>query len=1032
MSNISGGPAGADPLVLELRIHGVSNTPPHSTLDLPEGDIIRADGDELGSFWQRSPKCVNPPSGARGHTPDGVHREAYSWGNLARSTFTAGSGVIAQLVSFLVRTLWTLLLPFAMVNVAYWSRRLHDGDDSATFKPLKKGHSRGAWVLRLSGMSLTLMVTVTAVVLSVDLVGIQCQPLQRSMKSTCTAIPDAVGFIDGWSMGARMAFTSLIPLLLILALFALSARTRTRFELATRNQDPVTRGAPGTRTFPDSATSSPRWPLLSTPGFWNHSRVTAPAATTHLSATIAVVVGLCAEHLRENAQASQSATFLWLILALVAVAVLAWTLFIQAKLDPLAADVACTAEPEISRRLRTRFPRRMPEAPSQARHSLALALLLYAVFVVTAPFQDSASTTRRPMTSTHWAVTVLAVLVVVLTVAALGIRSAKKDKGSGKLSSIGQAVLGIPLAIAIAVLPTWPVFTWLRPLTDKWGVALPSTLAFGVAAILTVWAFRRSRASVKPPDACEDKDWELSERDQTGWGGRGPGVFLALGAFFGFVILSALTLFVGDRINGNYSAGSLVMRTLTGTPTTQATATAGSIPPAPRLVVPGLYGWFAVAAVGGLLLMVIVVAVVYGLWWRKPADDESVPGVPEASPTYRAVLKARRKARIAHRAEPLITVLLVCVLAAGVAIAALRQYPGVSDSLLWTHAITGAAFVLAGATVGVIAGGNTSTSRTAARPLGILWDLACSIPRAAHPLGPPCYGERVVPEVLERCRRWLADGPGPRCDASDLAESPRGVALSAHSLGGVIAVAAILAAPQPTQSDAAAHKERPPLPGKRGDWMVPRLALITYGTQLRAYFGRFFPELFGPAVLGSRPVRRARLLSIDPWDNDCVDDRFKAPKTALWNLRDLLALYPDTAGTDRGGDPHDVRWYSLWRPSDYLGFPALARTKARLEEPVSKGWRALHDGYAQEADNTAYLLSVLTHSDYPRTTAYTTALKLVADDLTTTGAKTTSKYTGGGGSATSAERHHRYEVNGEYDRAVSAECPEEDPQTWPE
>lgn len=979
---MTGEGATREPLVLELRIHGVSNTPPHAMLDLPEDQVIRADGDEGGSFWVRRPEVPNPPETSRGHTPEGVHREAYSWGSLARSTFRAGSGVAATIVDVIVRTLWTLLLPFALTNVAYWSRRLHDGE-APSFTALKRGHAGGAWILRLNGLVQTLMAAVTAMVLSVDLVGVQCQPTSPAKTTACTAIPSAVGFLDSWTLGARMAFTSTVPILLILALFALSARTRTRFELATRNQDPAHPGVDLDRAFPDSATGSPRWPLLSTPGFWNHSRVTAPSATTHLAGTVALVVGLCSSHLWANSASTPSTGsssglwFLWPAITYASALVLGWTFIVQLRLDPLAADVAsddASGEDVASTR------------GSSARLALAAAVALYVVFVVAAPREHrQASAQVGPMTAVHVAVTTLAVLTVLLAVGALGVRSRQTRRGSGLAGAALQLLLGVPLAVAFAVLPSWPVATWPVWRSHRWQTAshngtvrwlavdhrvssISALVLVGVA--LSVWAYRRSGADAAAPGVtADDGGARLSERDRTGWGGRAPGVFVALGAFLGFVVLSALTLFVGDRLNGDHSAGSLVgPRTATGP--------AGS---APQLVVPGLYGWFAIAAVGGLVLMLVSVVLAHLGSWRK-ATDGVVPGVLAGSPTERAVLRSRSFARLAHRAEPLLALLLVCVLSASIAVVAVRQLEGASRWPVWSTVVSAASVILAAVVVGVVGAGGTTSSRSGVRPLGVLWDLACAVPRAAHPLGPPCYGERVVPEVLERCRRWLDDNRDARrtgTTGAGLSHSARSVVLSAHSLGGVIAVSAILGAPRPSCTTAGSNA--PPPPGQWGDWMVPRLALITYGTQLRAYFGRFFPELFGPVVLGVRPVPRARLLAPDPWSTDWLKrDTFSPPSAPPWSVRQLLSLHPQ-----QGADDVDVscRWYSLWHLTDYLGFPAVARPEIGLDRPDSVDWKALNDRYAAEVDFSAYLLTTLTHSDYPRTEEYSVALRDAVSDL---------------------------------------------------
>ncbi|HTJ34166.1 MAG TPA: hypothetical protein VL738_13135 [Dactylosporangium sp.] len=100
------------------------------------------------------------------------------------------------------------------------------------------------------------------------------------------------------------------------------------------------------------------------------------------------------------------------------------------------------------------------------------------------------------------------------------------------------------------------------------------------------------------------------------------------------------------------------------------------------------------------------------------------------------------------------------------------------------------------------------------RIVGVLWDLGTFWPRAAHPLAPPCYAERVVPELAKRAS-WLAAEQG-------------GVILSGHSQGSVLAAATVLQMPAEAQA---------------------RTALLTYGSPLRRLYARFFPAYLGDPML---------------------------------------------------------------------------------------------------------------------------------------------------------------------------------------
>lgn len=66
------------------------------------------------------------------------------------------------------------------------------------------------------------------------------------------------------------------------------------------------------------------------------------------------------------------------------------------------------------------------------------------------------------------------------------------------------------------------------------------------------------------------------------------------------------------------------------------------------------------------------------------------------------------------------------------------------------------------------------------RQIAVLWDVCTFLPRSYHPLSPPCYAERAVPD-LQRRLWWLHDNDG------------RGsVVLVGHSQGAMLAIAALV------------------------------------------------------------------------------------------------------------------------------------------------------------------------------------------------------------------------------------------------
>jgi pimeloyl-ACP methyl ester carboxylesterase len=161
------------------------------------------------------------------------------------------------------------------------------------------------------------------------------------------------------------------------------------------------------------------------------------------------------------------------------------------------------------------------------------------------------------------------------------------------------------------------------------------------------------------------------------------------------------------------------------------------------------------------------------------------------------------------------------------------------------------------------------------RVVAVLWDVITFWPRANHPLTPPCYAERTVPELLDRLRALTASGDTR-------------VVLVSHSQGSVIAAAALL-----SDDGTTAH----------------RVALMTFGSPLRRLYARNFPSYFGTGVLPRLRQRlgqdRPRWVNLwartDPIGSWVIDDRDRTMREALaevdYRLLDVESLTPRADGT---------------------------------------------------------------------------------------------------------------------------------------
>jgi hypothetical protein len=170
------------------------------------------------------------------------------------------------------------------------------------------------------------------------------------------------------------------------------------------------------------------------------------------------------------------------------------------------------------------------------------------------------------------------------------------------------------------------------------------------------------------------------------------------------------------------------------------------------------------------------------------------------------------------------------------------------------------------------------------RSVGVLWDLGTFWPRAAHPLAPPCYAERAVPELATR--------------ATYLAREGR-VILSGHSQGSVLVAATVLQLPPST---------------------VDRVALLTYGSPLRRLYARLFPAYVNDETLKAVATG--------------VDGRW----TNLWRDTDPIGgpigepardrRFADPAGFPI--PPSDTVYPKVWGHSGYPSDPAFGAAVAEL------------------------------------------------------------------------------------------------------
>ncbi len=268
------GEDGRNGTALELLVHGVGGTTPAEMLDDPR--TVRVTGDHIAAVFRRTEDAdaESRPEDYRGRPVP----EAYVWCNL-----TSGNGT---------RALWLLLLPFMVVNLAHWMR------------PTARGRIRTVrlygLLVRLAGLTLTVLLVAGACEVALDLVAWQCAGTRA-----CAERHSWLGFLSpvmsdgGWwsTPGRRLALAAAVPAALTGLLWYLSLRTWRAYE----SQQPMDRETgsdtvPGTgsETGPESGLGEGARTALGRPGFWYGRRLVARLRAAHTAAallTVAAAVG---------------------------------------------------------------------------------------------------------------------------------------------------------------------------------------------------------------------------------------------------------------------------------------------------------------------------------------------------------------------------------------------------------------------------------------------------------------------------------------------------------------------------------------------------------------------------------------------------------------------------------------------------------------------------------------------------------------------------------------------------------------------
>ena len=215
------------------------------------------------------------------------------------------------------------------------------------------------------------------------------------------------------------------------------------------------------------------------------------------------------------------------------------------------------------------------------------------------------------------------------------------------------------------------------------------------------------------------------------------------------------------------------------------------------------------------------------------------------------------------------------------------------------------------------------------RQIGRVWDVLMFWPRTIQPFAPPCYAERVIPQL--------------RLHIDTLHRQGRRVVVAGHSQGSVIACVATAIGPLPEEVALLAPPPSSPF------W---RVDLVVYGSPIAVLYERYYPAYFGTGLFAAvrkeafgwhHLFARTDVFAFPFWDSEPAGPGDPCPLCAVPNEQTLKP--PGPVGECVVVDPEPWEWPSGEPPRPPIrGHSTYATGKhARFEEHLKQIARKAHE-----------------------------------------------------------------------------------------